>query len=109
MKTIGERIKYLRHLNKLTQKDLANKLNYTSNTTIAKIEKNVIDISQRQILAFAKALNTTPAFLLGLEENISKNEIILSFASGKKIYLELTEEEIIKVLEILKIMGIYKE
>lgn len=108
MENIGERIKFLRKKNNMTQKDLADKLHYTSNTTITKIEKNIIDISQRQILAFAKALNTTPAYLLGLEENSSKNEILLSFSNGKKINIDLSEEQATKILEMLKIMDIYR-
>lgn len=109
MNYIGDKIKYLRKKNNMTQRELADKLNYTSNTTIAKIEKNVIDISQRQILAFAKALNTTPAYLLGLEENSSKNELMLSFSSGKKISIDLSEPQAIRILEMLKLMDIYKE
>ena len=34
---------------------------------ITKIESGKVDISQKKILSFAKVLNTTPAYLMGLD------------------------------------------
>lgn len=52
----------------LSQQELANMLGYTSRTTIAKIEAGAIDIPQSKIVAFAKALNTSPGVLMGWTE-----------------------------------------
>lgn len=51
----------------LTQTELAEKMGYADKSMIAKIEKGLIDLPQSKILAFAKALGTTPAQLMGWE------------------------------------------
>lgn len=50
-----------------SQEQLAKMLGYKSRSTINKIELGINDISQSKIKAFANALNTTPAFLLGID------------------------------------------
>lgn len=65
METIYSRIKSLRESLGLSQDELAKKLGYTSRSTINKIESGKIDISRSKIEAFAKALNTTPTYLMG--------------------------------------------
>lgn len=54
----------------LSQKELADKLGYKSTSTIAKIENGTNDIPQSKIVAFAKALDTTPGKLMGLNTGI---------------------------------------
>lgn len=49
----------------LTQAALANKLGYADKSMIAKIENGKVDLPQSKIIAFAKALGTTPAALMG--------------------------------------------
>lgn len=53
----------------MTQDELAKKMGYKSRSTIAKIESGENDILQSQIVKFAEALNTTPAYLMGWEDN----------------------------------------
>lgn len=50
----------------LTQSELAKKMGYADKSMIAKIEKGLIDLPQSKIVAFAEALDTTPAQLMGL-------------------------------------------
>ena len=65
----------------MTQQELAARLGYKSTSTIAKIEAGVNDIPQSKIIAFARALATTPGALLSLgnercgvsEKNISQS------------------------------------
>ena len=52
----------------MTQQELAARLGYKSTSTIAKIEAGVNDIPQAKIIAFARALSTTPGALLGLDD-----------------------------------------
>lgn len=52
----------------MTQDELAKKMGYTSRSTIAKIESGENDIPQSKIEHFAKALQTTPAYLMGWEK-----------------------------------------
>lgn len=68
MTHIGERIKQRRLELGMTQGDLADKLGYTNKSTIGKIETGVNDIVQSKVVEFAKALDTTPAFLMGWDE-----------------------------------------
>ena len=55
----------------LSQDELAHLLGYASKSSIAKIEKGVNDIPQSKIQAFATALQTTPAYLMGWDNAIS--------------------------------------
>ena len=63
--TIYDRIKNLRISQKMSQTDLALKMGYKDGSMITKIESGKVDISQKKIIAFAKALDTTPAYLMG--------------------------------------------
>lgn len=71
MAEIGKRIKQKREELKITQEELAAKLGYKSKTTIAKIENGTNDIVQSKVVEFARALNTTVAFLMGWDNNIA--------------------------------------
>ena len=51
----------------LTQSELAKKLGYADKSMIAKIEQGKVDLPQSKIIAFAKALNTTPSELMGYD------------------------------------------
>ena len=65
MSTLYQRIRERREALKLSQAELAERLGYSDRSTIAKIEKGVNDITQSKISAFAEALATTPAYLMG--------------------------------------------
>lgn len=75
MSNIGERIKKRRKELGITQEDLSNKLGYRSKTTIAKIENGTNDIMQNRVMDFAKALQTTPAYLMGYADLNEQNDI----------------------------------
>ena len=49
----------------MSQTELAELLGYSDRSAIAKIEKGINDITQSKIEAFAEALHTTPAYLMG--------------------------------------------
>lgn len=65
--TIGQRIKRLRRAAKLTQDQLAEKIN-ANRVTVAKYEKDAYRPSSEASLKIAQALNTTTDYLLGNEE-----------------------------------------
>ena len=72
MADIGKRIKEKREQQGITQEELAFKLGYKNKSTIAKIETGANDIVQSKVVEFAKALNTSDAFLMGWsDEQIS--------------------------------------
>lgn len=70
--TTNDRIKAAREKRGLTQQQLAEMVGYTNRSSIAKVESGNVDLSETKIAAFAKALNVTPAFLLGIEEAAPK-------------------------------------
>lgn len=67
--TIYDRIRELRISRKMSQTDLALKMGYKDGSMITKIESGKVDISQKKIVAFADALDTTPAYLMGWTES----------------------------------------
>ncbi len=67
MSVLAQRIRQRRESLGLSQEELAARLGYRSKSSINKIEKGVNDIPQSKIAAFAAALETTAAYLLGLE------------------------------------------
>ncbi len=89
--TIYARIRKLREEQGMTQEDLAKKVGYKSRSTINKIESGLRDINQSQIISFAKALNVTPAYLMGWEDE--PNDEIQTIAAHHDEE-EWTEEEL---------------
>ena len=69
---VGRRIRIRREELKLSQEELAAKLQYKSKSTIAKIENGNDDLSQSKLVKFARALDTTPGWLLGADKNVRK-------------------------------------
>lgn len=65
MLELYENIKKLREEKGMSQDELAELTGYTSRSSIAKIEKGLVDLQQSKILAFAKALGVTPSELMG--------------------------------------------
>lgn len=62
---IGEKIKKRREELHMSQQELAEKVGYTSRSTINKIECGANNLRQTKISQIAKALDTTPAYLMG--------------------------------------------
>lgn len=91
MSTVGENILYMRKRLGWTQEELANRMGYKSKSTINKIELGINDIPQSKIVKFAEVLGTTPAHLMGWddeeEEKNPPEEPKLS--EGEKMLLDL--------------------
>ena len=71
---IGEKIKQRRKELGWSQRELAKRLGYSNHTTLTKIESGKVDINQSKVVLFAEVLRTTPAYLIGLEED-KKNPV----------------------------------
>ena len=91
MSTVGENILYMRKRLGMTQEELATRMGYKSKSTINKIELGINDIPQSKIVKFADVLGTTPAHLMGwnddAEEKLSPEEPMLS--EGEKVLVDL--------------------
>ncbi len=77
---IGDRIKKRREELGMSQEELAKKVGYKSRSSVNKIEIDGRGLPQNKIVIFAKALETTPAYLMGWEE-ISNEDIGNAFAN----------------------------
>ena len=69
-----DRIKTRREELNISQDELAQRLGYKSRSSINKIEKGLNDIPQAKIPDFAKALNTSTEYLMGLSEFSTRDE-----------------------------------
>lgn len=68
MSDIYHRIRTRREELGLSQKELALRMGYRSKSSINKIEMGINDIPQSKVIAFARALETTAAYLMGVDE-----------------------------------------
>lgn len=84
--TMYDRIKRLREEAGLSQDSLAKSVGYSSRGMISKIEKGKVDISGRMISEFARALNTTPRYLMDGDEEETHG-------AGRKLDLQLLGEK----------------
>lgn len=111
MLKIYENIKQLRLGLGLSQEELAKKVGYKDRSSVAKVESGEVDLSQSKIKAFADALETTPAYLMGWEdaeiktEEDEKNAKVIVFEGGSMFDLDKlpdgTKEDLSKVVQIL--------
>lgn len=67
--TVGERIRQRREELGLTQMQLAYKMGYNTRSSISRTEQAGDDIGTNRIVKFAEALNVSPAYLMGWEDD----------------------------------------
>lgn len=65
---IGEKIKQRRLELGWSQQELADRMGYTSKSTITRIEKGINDVAQKNIEKFAEVLNVSVAYLMDWDE-----------------------------------------
>lgn len=65
---VGARIAARRNELGMSQDELARRLGYKSRSTVQKIEAGINDITQSKIAKFADALETTPAYIMGWDD-----------------------------------------
>lgn len=80
--TMGERIREARLKKGYTQSELAELLGYKSRSSINKIEVEGRDIPRSSIVKFAQVLDVTPSYLMGWDDDQSKQpddlEVLMS-------------------------------
>lgn len=96
---IGERIRQMRIELGLSQDGLAKLVGYKSRSSVNKIEIGERDITQSTILAFSKALHTTPSTLMGWEQT-ETDKMILSKEHQNllDLYDQLHEDDKIRII-----------
>ena len=68
MSELSARVRLRREELHLSQEELAQRMGYRSKSSITKLEKGVNDLPNARLKELAAALETTPAYLLGLDE-----------------------------------------
>ena len=71
---LHKKIKQRRIELNMSQDDLARKTGYKTKSAISRIERGERDITQSQIELFAKALETTPSYLMGWDSEDKLNK-----------------------------------
>lgn len=114
MSTIGDRIKARREALGMTQEELADLLGYRGKSSVSKLESGQGDPGQSKVLAFARALKTTPAYLMGWVDDpmptgipsgfepipkMVKRPLVGSIACGEPITAEENIEDYVDVPE----------
>ena len=79
--TVATRIRDRRHELGWSQRELAAKMGYASNTTIAKIEQGTVDVSQTRLEQFAQVLGVSVAYLIGFEMMQKKNDQLVKLVT----------------------------
>lgn len=96
MQEIGKLIRSRRIQLNLSQQQLADLMGYQSRSTITKIEKSKQDIPRSKVSEFAKALKTTPEYLMGWEEVSSEMDTMQklkeTFSTNLQFYLDLNNK-----------------
>lgn len=110
MESMGWRVKNRREELKMSQEELALRLNYKNKASISRIESGLNEIPQSKMRAFASALDTSIEYLMGWD---AKPQLRL-----KNTFLSEEEQEIIRCYReaderdkntIRLILGRYKE
>lgn len=104
-----DRIKERREALGMSQAELAALLGYTDRSTIAKIEKGVNDVTQSKLEAFAAALQTTPAYLMGWTEDhtdgagkVTEDDIKFALFGGEGEITDAMYREVLEFAEYVK-------
>lgn len=95
---IGDRIKYRREELKMSQDELARRLGYKSRSSINKIERDASGLPQNKIADIANALSTTPAYIMGWEEEIKKNPVEMA----ERHFEMIMDEDLAEIFEDFK-------
>lgn len=96
--TIYQRIKKRRLELEMSQEELAKKVGYSHKTAICKIEAGERKLKEDVISNLAKALDTTPAYLMGWQDEDDRRERMARFYYR---YEELSDLEQAMVRKIM--------
>lgn len=100
--TTADRIRSRRNELKLTQLEVAQRIGLTSKAAICKIEKQGDDVTLKNVEKIAKALNCTPAYLMGWtdepEENTKSRE-----EEFTELYTQLNDDQKALVDNMIKV------
>ena len=92
--SIGQRIKQRRIELGWSQRDLAARMGYNNNSTVARIENGKVDIPQSRIVKFSEVLGVPVGYLMGWDEVQKKNDTLSDIVvrlRSDSIFMEAVE------------------
>ena len=95
---IGDVIKRYREQNGWTQEELAERMGYTSKSTINKIEKNINDVKQRNIIKFAEVFGCDVTDLICSEPT----DMVIEPIKETPIESKYTPEQIERAMKFIE-------
>jgi transcriptional regulator with XRE-family HTH domain len=98
--SIGQRIKQRRTELGWSQRDLAAKMDYNNNSTIARIESGKVDIPQSRIVKFSEVLGVSIGYLMGWEEQIEQDPV----GTAERHFEILMDEDIAGIFDEFKLL-----
>lgn len=102
LKRLGNNIKKRRLELGMTLEDLAKLTGYASKSGVAQVERGHSNIYQDRIMLFAKALQTTPSALLGVNEKMSMKKLLEAAGFDMEELENLTQADYDLMLNLLK-------
>lgn len=93
---LAQNIKRRRIELNLSQSELASKVGYKDKGSISRIENGTLDLTQSQIVNFAKALEVSPAYLMGWESQSDKDKLLDSLDKIKEM---IEKSEILSITD----------
>lgn len=108
MKTIGERIVFLREQRHISQKELAAQIGITA-ASLSRYENNIYDPKGSILIALATILKSSTDFILGLTPDYSKNREMLSKLDSEDLFLlnkykKLNHDDQIRIAERIDVL-----
>ena len=104
---IGERIKSRRLELEWSQRELARRMGYKDNTTLTKIERGLVDVSQSRVVQFSEVLGVSIAYLMGWDEE-EKQSTESELSLKKKEFIKkvegMTDAQLDRLEQILAIV-----
>ena len=91
MDELYEKIKELRLKKGLTQAELARRTGYNDRSSITKLENGHFDLSIDKVKIFAQVLGTTPAYLMGWEDDEKLDSLIGMIENGQDRISKIAE------------------
>ena len=98
--SIGQKIKQRRTELGWSQRDLAAKMGYNNNSTVARIENGKVDIPQSRIVKFSEVLGVSIAYLMGWDEEIEKDPT----GMAERHFEILMDEDIADIFDEFKVL-----
>lgn len=100
--TTADRIRNRRIELKLTQLEVAQRIGLTSKAAMCKIEKQGDDVTLKNVEKIAKALNCTPAYLMGWTDEPEENTISRE-EEFAELYTQLNDDQKTLVDNMIKV------